>query len=80
MNIKTNLSLAALRQIRKNMVFHQYYKYMKEYEHKHHLWIINSIRNMLIKLAFDLVKKDKLFDLEIFLKNKKSWAKFLTLS
>ena len=79
-NIKTNLSLAALRQIRKNMVFHQYYKYMKDHEHKHHLWIINSIRNMLIKLAFDLVKKDKLFDLEIFLKNKKSWAKFLTLS
>lgn len=45
---------------------------MKEHEHKHHVWIINSIKNMHLKLAFDLVKKDKLFDLEIFLKNKKS--------
>ncbi|MEL6669548.1 MAG: IS110 family transposase [Bacteroidota bacterium] len=78
--IKTNLTMGAIRQIRPNMVFHQYYHHMKEVHHKHHLWIINSIRNMMLKLAFDLVKKDQLFDLEQFLINKKSWQKFLTLS
>ena len=78
--IKTNLTLAALRQTQKKMVFHQYYQYMKEQKHKHHLWIINSIRNMIIKLAFVLVKKDQLFDLDTFLINKKSWQKSLTLS
>lgn len=78
--IKTNLTLAALRHIRKGMVFHQYYLYMKEVKKKHHLWIINSIRNMIIKLAFDLVRKDQLFDLETFIINKKSWQQHLTLS
>ena len=78
--IKTNLTLAALRQTQKKMVFHQYYQYMKEHKNKHHLWIINSIRNMIVKLAFELIKKDQLFDRQKFLINKKSWTKFLTLS
>ncbi|MEL6931325.1 MAG: IS110 family transposase [Cyanobacteria bacterium J06600_6] len=78
--IKTNLTMGALRQTRKKMVFHQYYQYMLEHEKKHHLWILNSIRNIMVKLAFDLVKKDQLFELQKFLINKKSWAKCLTLS
>lgn len=78
--IKTNLTMAALRQTQKNMVFHQYYHHMKNEHHKHHLWIINSIRNMIVKLAFDLIKHDQLFDRETFLINKKSWQPFLELS
>ena len=78
--IKTNLTMGAVSQIRPKMVFEKYYHYMKRKQNKPHLWIINSIRNTIVKLAFDLIKKDQLFDLEIFLKNKKSWQKCLTLS
>ena len=78
--IKTNLTMAATRQIQKNMLFYKYYHHMKIHKNKPHFWIINSIRNMLVKLAFELVEKDKTFDRQLFLKNKKSWKNILTLS
>lgn len=78
--IKTNLTMAATRQIQKNMLFYKYYHYMKTHKNKPHFWIINSIRNMIVKLAFELVEKDRIFDQQLFLKNKKSWENILTLS
>lgn len=78
--LKTNLTMGAISQIHPKRVFYQYYMFMKEQKNKHHLWIINSIRNTVLKLAFELVKKNQEFDLNLFLKNKKSWHKFLDLS
>lgn len=42
-------------------------------QNKHHLYILNLIKNLLLKLAFKLVRSETLFDHEIFLKNKISW-------
>ena len=78
--LKTNLTMGAIGQINPKRVFYQYYIYMKEEQHKHHLWIINSIRNIVLKLAFKLVERNQQFDLNIFLKNKKSWHIFLDVS
>jgi len=47
---------------------------------KHHLWIINSIMNMIVKLAFRMIKTMQLFDKNLYLNNKKSWAINLELS
>ena len=78
--LKTNLTLGAIRHIQPNMFFDNYYQYMREHKNKEHLWIINSIRNMIVKLIFDLIKRDQLFDPQIFRKNKTSWQNHLTLS
>ena len=47
---------------------------------KHHLWIINSIINMIAKCVFNLIKKITEFDKEIFINSKKSWHENLVLS
>ncbi len=40
---------------------------------KHHLWILNTIMNMIAKSIFVLANKMTPFNNEIFVKNKKSW-------
>jgi transposase len=76
---KAHLHQGAISAIRPGQLFHQYYHAMIE-KGKHHLWIINSIMNMIIKLAFRMIKSMQLFDKNLYLKNKKSWATNLELS
>lgn len=78
--IKADLFQAAVSvSTRKNQLFYQYYKAMEK-ANKPHRWIINSIINMMLKIAFTLIKKQKLFKKEIYLKNKKSWQNFAKMS
>lgn len=72
---KADLMQGARSVIRKGQLFHQYYQHMLE-KGKHYNWIINSIMNQIVKLAFTLIKNDTKFDKNIFLKSKKSWQNF----
>lgn len=76
---KAHLHQGAMSVIRPGLLFHDYYKTMLE-KGKHHLWIINSIMNMIIKLAFSLIKSMQLFDEKTYLMNKKSWITNLEMS
>jgi transposase len=76
---KANLHQGAISVIRPGLMFHDYYNTMIE-KGKHHLWIINSIMNMIIKLAFSMVKSMQLFNAKTYLKNKKSWINNLEMS
>jgi hypothetical protein len=46
----------AISVIRQGQLFNNYYQRMIE-KGKHHLWIINSIINMIAKCVFNLIKK-----------------------
>jgi len=70
--LKADLHQGVIAVIKKGQLFHDYYHAMKA-KGKHHLWIINSIMNILLKLAFLLIKQQKQFDKNLFLQNKKSW-------
>lgn len=78
--IKADLSQAAVSvSTRKNQFFYDYYKAMEK-ANKPHKWIINSIINMILKIAFTLIKKQEPFKKEIYLKNKKSWLNLAKMS
>lgn len=78
--LKGELAQAAVSvSTRKNQFFYDYYK-QKEKEGKPHMWIINSVINMILKIVCTVVKKNQLFDKEIYLKNKKSWQNNLQMS
>lgn len=78
--LKGELAQAAVSvSTRKNQFFYEYYK-QKEKEGKPHLWIINSVINMILKIVCTVIKKNQLFDKEIYLKNKKSWQNNLQMS
>lgn len=77
--LKADLHQGAICVIRDGQLFYQYYQHMIE-KGKHHLWVINSIMNMILKLAFSLVRNNKLFDPKSFLKNKNSWNFSLEMS
>ena len=77
--LKAEMHQGALSVIKQGQVFHNYYKTMID-KGKHHLWIINSIMNMIAKCIFNLVNKMTPFNREIFVKNKKSWQNNLVLS
>ena len=79
-SLKANLTMGATSLIRKGLFFHQFYQFKTQIQKMEHFKVINIIRNTIIKLAFKLVKADQIFDPNIFLKNKKSWQNFLTLS
>ena len=64
---------------RPGQLFYSYYQSMIK-QNKHHLYILNMIKNVLLKLAFKLIQSDTLFDEEIFTKNKVSWQKHLVMS
>jgi len=64
---------------RPGQLFYEYYQAMIK-SNKHHLYILNSIKNVLLKLVFKLIHSDVLFDEKIFIKNKISWNKHLHMS
>ena len=64
---------------RPGQLFYTYYQSMIK-QNKQHLYILNLIKNVLLKLAFKLIQSDSLFDKEIFIKNKISWQKHLHMS
>jgi transposase len=64
---------------RPGQLFYTYYQSMIK-QNKPHLYILNMIKNALLKLAFKLIHSDTLFNEEIFIKNKISWQKHLVMS
>jgi len=77
--LKANMHQGAISVIKQGQIFHSYYQQMIK-RGKHHLWIINSIMNMIAKCVFNLIKKMTEFDKEIFINSKKSWQENLVLS
>lgn len=77
--LKADMHQGAVSVIRKGQLFHNYYNKMKA-RGKHHLWIMNSIINMIAKSIFILIKKMTQFNKEIFINSKKSWQENLVLS
>lgn len=68
--LKADLNQGVLSIIRPGQIFHDYYNYLISLNY-HHLYILNKLKNMIIKTVFTLVQKEIVFDKEIFLKNKK---------
>lgn len=64
---------------RPGQLFYNYYQNMIK-NNKHHLYILNMIKNVLLKLVFKPIQSNTLFDKEIFFKNKISWQKHLVVS
>jgi transposase len=64
---------------RPGQLFFTYYQSMIKHN-RHHLYILNNIKNILLKLAFKLIQSNTLFNPEIFMKNKISWQKHLVVS
>lgn len=64
---------------RPGQLFYTYYQSMIEHN-KPHLYILNMIKNILLKLAFKLVQSNTLFNKDTFIKNKISWQKHLIMS
>ena len=64
---------------RPGQLFYTYYQSMIK-QNKPHLYILNMIKNVLLKLAFKLIHSDTLFNRETFIKNKISWQKHLVMS
>ena len=77
--LKADMHQGAISVIRKGQLFYTYYTKMID-RGKHHLWIMNSIINMIAKCVFNLIKKMAEFDKEIFINGKKSWQENLVLS
>lgn len=77
--LKAEMHQGALSVIKQGQIFHHYYKTMID-KGKHHLWIMNSIMNMIAKCIFSLVAKMTPFNKEIFANNKKSWQNNLVMS
>lgn len=63
---------------RPGQLFYTYYQSMIK-QNKPHLYILNMIKNVLLKLVFKLIHSDTLFNDEIFIKNKISWQKHLIM-
>jgi len=64
---------------RPGLLFYNYYQAMIK-QNRPHLYIMNMIKNVLLKLVFKLIRSNDLFDKEIFFKNKVSWQKYLAMS
>ena len=70
--LKADLHQGAISVCRKGQLFHAYYQQMLALN-KPHLYILNTIKNMLLKVIFQLVRSQTVFDQNTFLNNKKSW-------
>lgn len=64
---------------RPGQLFYDYYQAMIK-NNRPHLYILNMIKNVLLKLVFKLIQSDCLFNAELFIKNKISWQKHLVVS
>jgi len=64
---------------RPGQLFYDYYQSMIKHN-KPHLYILNLIKNVLLKLVFKLIGSNDLFNKKIFLENKLSWQKHLVMS
>jgi len=64
---------------RPGLLFYNYYQAMIK-QNKPHLYILNMIKNVLLKLVFKLIQSNSIFDKEIFFKNKISWQEYLLMS
>jgi len=69
--LKADLNQGIMSLIRPGQLFHEYYKYLISIN-RHHLYVLNKLKNMIIKTAFTLIQKQTMFNEEIFWKNKKS--------
>jgi transposase len=70
--LKADLCQGVTSVTRKGQLFYNYYQQMLAMN-KPHLYILNSIKNMLLKIIFKLVQSQTLFDQTVFVQNKKSW-------
>ena len=70
--LKADLHQGAISVCRKGQLFYAYYQRMIALN-RPHLYILNVIKNILLKIVFQLVQSQALFDQNTFLKNKKSW-------
>ena len=70
--LKADICQGVLSVCRKGQLFYPYYQQMVALN-KPHLHILNTIKNMLLKIIFKLVQSETLFDKTLFLQNKKSW-------
>lgn len=77
--LKADLNQGIVSIIRPGQLFHSYYKSLIQ-QNLHHLYILNKLKNIIIKVAFDLVKKNQVFNEELFLANKKSMQINLAMS
>lgn len=78
-SIKADIHQGARSIIRQGLLFYEYYHKMKALN-KHHNWIMNSISNKIAKIAFDLVRKQQLFDKSLYVANKISLKNNLPMS
>lgn len=77
--LKTDIHQGVVSICRPGQLFHHYYQFMRA-QNKHHLHICNAIKNTLLKILFQLVKTNSLFDRQTFLLHKISWQKHLAMS
>jgi len=77
--LKADLNQGMVSLIRPGQFFHEYYKYLISIN-RHHLYILNKFKNLIIKTTFVLIKKQSEFDQEIFWKNKKNLFQCLQVS
>jgi transposase len=78
-SFKADLHQGAMSMIRPGQFFHLYYQTLIA-QNVHHLKVINNIMNMLIKIAFQIIRSESEFNPQIFLQNKKSWTQNLVTS
>jgi transposase len=64
---------------RNGQFYTEYYRFMESLKYPH-LKIVNNIINMVLKVAFALIKNNTPFDPEFFISQKKSWVKNLEMS
>jgi transposase len=78
--LKADLNQGALSVCtRPGQLFYAFYQSMIK-NNKPHLYILNTVKNVLLKLVFKLIQSNTLFDKEVFIKNKISWHKHLLMS
>lgn len=78
--LKALLTTAVMSVIKPGAYFEEYYKVLLQKPGRLKMQAINMIRNKLLKIVVTLVKKDQLFDKDLFKNNCKSWIQDLEIS
>lgn len=79
-DLKTLLTTAVMATIKKGAYFRDYYHILLQKPGRLNMQAINIIRNKLLKIIVTLIKKDELFNKNLFKLNAKSWNQNLLLS